>query len=78
MEETMVKLKLTQVGSSTGLVLPKEVLTRLKVVKGDSLYLTESPDGFRITPYDPEFEEDMAIARKVMRDNRDALRELAK
>jgi putative addiction module antidote len=74
----MVKLKLTQVGSSTGLVLPKEVLTRLKVVKGDALYLTEAPDGFRITPYDPEFEEDMAIARKVMRDNRDALRELAK
>lgn len=74
----MVKLKLTQVGSSTGLVLPKEVLSRLKVVKGDVLYLTESPDGFRITPYDPEFEEDMAIARKVMRDNRDALRELAK
>ncbi|MGC9198889.1 MAG: AbrB/MazE/SpoVT family DNA-binding domain-containing protein [Acidobacteriaceae bacterium] len=74
----MVKLKLTQVGSSTGVVLPKEVLTRLKVVKGDTLYLTESPDGFRITSYDPEFEEDMAIARKVMRDNRDALRELAK
>lgn len=74
----MVKLKLTQVGSSTGLVLPKEVLARLKVVKGDAVYLTESPDGFRITPYDPEFEEDMAIARKVMRDNRDALRELAK
>ena len=74
----MVKLKLTQVGSSTGVVLPKEVLTRMKVVKGDALYLTESPDGFRITPYDPEFEEDMAIARKVMRDNRDALRELAK
>jgi len=74
----MVKLKLTQVGSSTGVVLPKEVLARLKVVKGDALYLTESPDGFRITPYDPEFEEDMAIARKVMRDNRDALRELAK
>lgn len=74
----MVKLKLTQVGSSTGLVLPKEVLARLKVVRGDALYLTESPDGFRITPYDPEFEEDMAIARKVMRDNRDALRELAK
>jgi putative addiction module antidote len=74
----MIKLKLTQVGSSTGLVLPKEALTRLKVVKGDAVYLTESPDGFRITPYDPEFEEDMVIARKVMRDNRDALRELAK
>ena len=74
----MVKLKLTQVGSSTGLILPKEVLVRLKLVKGDNIYLTESPDGVRLTPYDPEFEEDMAIARKVMRDNRDALRELAK
>lgn len=74
----MVKLKLTQIGSSTGVVLPKEVLARLKVVKGDSVYLTEAPDGFRVTPYDPEFEEDMAIAREVMRDNRDALHELAK
>ena len=74
----MVKLKLTQVGSSTGLILPKEVLARLRVLKGDAVFLTESPDGVRLTPYDPEFEEDMAIARKVMRDNRDALRELAK
>ncbi len=74
----MVKLKLTKVGSSTGLILPKEVLTRLKLVKGDAVFLTESPDGVRLTPYDPEFEEDMAIARRVMRDNRDALRELAK
>jgi putative addiction module antidote len=74
----MVKLKLTQVGSSTGMILPKEVLARLKLVKGDTVFLTESPDGFRLTPYDPDFEEDMAIARKVMRDNRDALRELAK
>jgi putative addiction module antidote len=78
MEESMVKLKLTQVGSSTGMILPKEVLARLKLVKGDTVFLTESPDGFRLTPYDPDFEEDMAIARKVMRDNRDALRELAK
>ena len=74
----MVKLKLTQVGSSTGMILPKEVLARLKLEKGDTVFLTESPDGFRLTPYDPDFEEDMAIARKVMRDNRDALRELAK
>ena len=74
----MVKLKITTVGSSAGIVLPKEVLTRLKVVKGDSVFLTESPDGFRITPYDPEFEEDMTLARKVMRKRRDLLRELAK
>ncbi|MFZ1939981.1 MAG: AbrB/MazE/SpoVT family DNA-binding domain-containing protein [Terracidiphilus sp.] len=74
----MTKLKVTTVGSSVGVVLPKEVLSRLKVSEGDSLFLTESPDGFRITPYDPDFEEDMILARKVMRNRRDLLRELAK
>jgi putative addiction module antidote len=73
-----MKLKVTTVGSSAGVVLPKEVLTKLKVAKGDSIFLTESPDGFRITPYDPEFEEDMALARQVMRKRRDLLHELAK
>jgi putative addiction module antidote len=58
--------------------LPKEVLTKLRVVKGDFVFLTESPDGFRITPYNPEFEEQMALARKFMRERRDVLRELAK
>ena len=74
----MLKLKLTTVGSSTGVVFPKEVLARLKVAKGDTIFLTESPDGYRITPYDAEFEEDMALARKVMRKRRNLLRELAK
>lgn len=74
----MVKLKVTTVGSSTGIVLPKEVLSRLKVAKGDSVFLTESPEGFRITPYNPEFERQMTLARKVMRERRDVLRELAK
>jgi len=74
----MVKLKVTTVGSSAGIVLPKEVLVRLKVSKGDSVFLTESADGFRITPYNPEFEEQMSLARKFMRENRDVLRELAK
>jgi putative addiction module antidote len=78
MEARMVKLKVTTVGSSTGIVLPREVLTRLKVVKGDSLFLTESPEGFRITSYDPDFERQMELARKVMRERRDVLRELAK
>ncbi|MDR3752779.1 MAG: AbrB/MazE/SpoVT family DNA-binding domain-containing protein [Terracidiphilus sp.] len=73
-----MKLKVTTVGSSAGVVLPKEILTKLKVVKGDFIFLTESPDGFRITPYDPEFEQDMALARQVMRKRRDLLRELAK
>jgi len=74
----MVKLKVTTVGSSAGIVLPKEVLARLKVAKGDSIFLTESPDGVRITPYNPEFEEQMSLARKFMRERRDVLRELAK
>jgi putative addiction module antidote len=73
-----MKLKVTTVGSSAGVVLPKEVLTKLRVVKGDFVFLTESPDGFRITPYNPEFEEQMALARKFMRERRDVLRELAK
>ncbi len=74
----MVKLKVTTIGSSAGIILPKEVLTRLKIAKGDSVFLTESPDGMRITPYNPEFEEQMSLARKFMRENRDVLRELAK
>ncbi len=74
----MVKLKVTTVGSSAGVVLPKEVLARLKVSKGDTIFLTESPDGYRITPYDGDFEAEMALARRVMRKRRNLLRELAK
>lgn len=73
-----MKLKVTMIGSSAGIILPKEALAMLKVAKGDSVFLTEAPDGVRITPYDPEFEEDMALARKFMRQRRDLLRELAK
>jgi putative addiction module antidote len=74
----MTKLKITTVGSSAGVILPKEVLARLRVAKGDTIFLTEAPEGFRITAYDPEFEEQMTLARKFMRKHRDALRELAK
>jgi len=74
----MHKLKLTSIGNSTGVVLPRELLSRLKVEKGDVLYVTETPDGLRITPYDPAFEEQMKAARRIMKKRRDALRELAK
>lgn len=74
----MYALKLTTVGSSTGVVLPKEVLGRLKVAKGDVIYLTETPDGFRLTPYDERFAQQMNAAEKIMRENRDVLRALAK
>jgi putative addiction module antidote len=74
----MTKLRLTSIGNSAGLVLPKEVLARLKLDKGDAVYLTEAPDGYRLTPYDPAFEEQMTAARKLMKKRRAALRELAK
>ncbi len=74
----MTKLRLTTIGNSAGLVLPKEVLARLKLDKGDAVYLTEAPDGYRLTPYDPEFETQMTAARQIMKKRRAALRELAK
>jgi putative addiction module antidote len=74
----MVALKLAKVGNSVGAVIPKEVLQRLKVGQGDTLYLTETPDGYQMTPYDPEFEEQMGVAREIMKRRRNALRELAK
>ena len=63
----MVKLKLRAVGTSVGVVLPKEVLARMKLAQGDELFLTESPDGYRVTPYDPELEEQMSRARVMKR-----------
>jgi putative addiction module antidote len=74
----MVTLKVTTVGNSVGVVLPKEALATLHVTLGDILYLTEAAGGFRITPYDPNFERQMTAARGVMRRRRNALRELAK
>jgi putative addiction module antidote len=74
----MLKLELITIGTSVGVILPKEALARLKVDKGDSIFLTEERDGFRITPFDPQFEKTMESARKVMKRRRNALRELAK
>jgi putative addiction module antidote len=74
----MLALKVTQVGNSKAVVLPKEVVSRLKVEKGDVVYLTEAPDGYRLTPYDPGFAEQMEAARQIMKRRRNALRELAK
>ncbi|WP_284620335.1 AbrB/MazE/SpoVT family DNA-binding domain-containing protein [Aquabacterium humicola] len=74
----MHALKLTQIGNSVGVILPKEVLAKLKLEKGDTLYLTDSPDGMRITPHDPVFEDQMHAARGIMKSRRAVLRELAK
>jgi putative addiction module antidote len=74
----VLALKVTAIGNSVGLVLPKEALARLRIEKGDVVYLTEAPDGYRITPHDPEFERQMGLARKLMKKRRAALRALAK
>ena len=74
----MHTLRLTQIGNSIGVILPKEVLARLNLQKGDTLYVTESADGVRLTPHDPNFEAQMKMARDVMRKRRNVLHELAK
>lgn len=75
----MLTLKVTTVGASAGVILNKETMAHLKVQKGDTLYLTEAPDGsYRLTPYSPTFERQMALAEAIMHDDRDILRALAK
>ena len=74
----MTKLNLIAIGNSTGSIWPKDVLEQLNVAKGDALYLTKAPDGYRLTPYDPEFADQMTVARKIMKKRRNVLRELAK
>ena len=74
----MPKLKITTVGASAGVILNKEVMAKLRVKKGDSLYLTEAPGGYRLTPYNPEFERQMKLADDVMHEDREILRALSK
>ena len=70
--------KLTTVGNSVGIVLSKKVLDKRHLAKGDTVYLTESPEGYRLTPYNPEFEKQMIEARQIMKNRRAVLHELAK
>jgi putative addiction module antidote len=72
-----MKLKITTIGNSAGVILPKELLARLRVEKGDELYAVETPDGVRLTTYDPVFAAQMEVAEQIMRDRRDLLRKLA-
>lgn len=69
--------KITTVGNSAGIVLPKEILAKLHLEKGDQLFITETPNGIELSPYDRDFAEQMEAARHVMRKNRDVLRRLA-
>ncbi len=73
----MSSVKVVAVGNSTGVILPKEIVQRLRVKKGDTLYLLETPNGIELTPYDREFVAQMDVAESVMREDRDVLKKLA-
>lgn len=72
------QLKITKIGNSAGVILPKELLARLRAGVGDTLHVTEAPDGVRLTASDPEFEEDMRLGEEIMREDRNILRALSK
>ncbi len=74
----MLKVKITNVGNSMGILLPKEALTKMKANKGDTLYLVESPEGYTLTPYQQDFEEQMDAAEDIMKRYKNTLRALAK
>ncbi len=75
----MIDLKIRKIGNASGVILPREVLNRMHIKEGDHVYLTQAPDGsYRLTPYDPEFEKQMALGKKTMSRYRNTLRELAK
>ena len=73
----MATTKVIQIGNSVGIVLPKEVLSRLRVERGDTLYISEVPGGLQISPHDEEFSRTMEAADRVVRRYRDALKKLA-
>ena len=72
-----MKLKITTIGNSAGVILPKELLARLRLSKGDELYALETPDGIRLTVFDPTLAEQMEVAEQVMREDRQVLHKLA-
>jgi putative addiction module antidote len=72
-----MQIKISKIGNSAGIILPKELLARLRVELGDSLYASETPDGVRLTAYNPDFEAKMTAAEAIMREDRDILRVLA-
>jgi len=71
------QLTVTKIGNSEGVILPKEILAKLRIGKGDKLYVSETPNGVELTPYDAEFARVMEVAEQVMREDRDVLKKLA-
>ncbi len=74
----MIKVKVTSVGNSMGILLPKEALSKMKAVKGDTLYLTEAPEGYRLTPYMQDFADQIKASESIIKRYKNTLRALAK
>jgi putative addiction module antidote len=74
----MHALKLRAVGTSTGLVLPKEVLTRLRAEQGQEVYAIETPNGITLTTLDPRVKEQVALGETILERYRDVFAALAK
>lgn len=72
-----MKLRITTIGNSAGIILPKELLARLRLEKGDELYAVETADGIRLSVFDPTLDQQMEAAAKIMREDRGVLRKLA-
>jgi putative addiction module antidote len=73
----MTTVKVTRIGNSEGVILPKEILEKLRVSKGDTLTVTETPGGIELRTYSEEFAKQMELAERIMRDDRDLLKKLA-
>ncbi len=78
LDDLLMKIKVTTVGNSTGITLPKEVLNKLGVAKGDNLYLYETEDGYKITSYNEDLINELELAKEIMREDKELLRVLAK
>jgi putative addiction module antidote len=77
-ETGMTALKLTQIGNSVGVILPKDVLARLRLEKGDTVFVTDAANGVLLTPFDPALDEQLEAGREFMREYRDTFHQLAK
>lgn len=73
----MTKLKITSIGNSAGIILPKELLEKLRVSKGDTLTVTETPNGLNLSAYDERVIRQMEVAERIMKENRNLLKKLA-
>lgn len=75
----MLSFRVTTVGASAGFILTKEAMAHMHLQKGDTVYLTETPDGgYRLTPYNPDFARQMELAEQIMHDDREVLKALSK